>query len=683
LLAAAFRSTEPRLVRVRRDACDACRQAAATSQGRWTPVVASLIYDRTSRELDGEAAERDRLSRLKLEADCRLRLLPELINPGSCAIGVTGPGERRLAAAPARGRRLTWSVAVLTAPRRRPTLEATLAGLAAAGFNEVRLFAEPGSRIPASAANLPVVRHSRQQGQLRNFCFAAENLLRQDPAADCYAVFEDDIAPARGLRGWCDGQFWPGGHGVVSLFTSRVMSDDRVGWQTLNLGRYRTFGCQAFVFQGAALREFLADEVVRRHLARGHPGADAVLGEWALMRGVGIAYHSPSPVQHVGDVSSIDRHQLGRVGPAVAVGDVEEIPAWRPPPARFGRVGLVGWNTASGLGYQNRDIAIHLPVDRWLAPQHPHYARLERPPMPGEYRAASSPRARDRTLDRWFGGLDWLLFVEQPYIYWFAQVAREKGISVACVPNWEWLTTSLDWLPYVDLMICPTRTTFNMLRGWRQDLGFAFDVVYAPWAIDAGRFPFRRRERCRRFLFVNGTAGVWARRPDGSKTLYRRKGAELIAATARLLKSVPFIVYSQDPTLPPMPANVEVRPPPRDNADLYRDGDVCVQPSHWEGLGLQLLECQAAGLPLVTTDAPPMNEVRSFRAVPADESELVFVLGDQPVDAHLIRPEVLADVLNDIYGADVREASESARTYIERERSWPRLRELLTGWLTA
>jgi hypothetical protein len=78
-----------------------------------------------------------------------------------------------------------------------------------------------------------------------------------------------------------------------------------------------------------------------------------------------------------------------------------------------------------------------------------------------------------------------------------------------------------------------------------------------------------------------------------------------------------------------------------------------------------------------------MDECRPFRAVPVAETELVFVYGDQPVDSHLVRPEALAEVLHQVHGVDLREASEQARAYIERERSWPRLRQTLAAWLTA
>ncbi len=683
-LAAAFGSDDDRLVRVRRDACAACCRAGGGSPSN--PVLASLIYRRAGERLAGRppGPDADRLARLKREARHRLPLLSGRVSRAPGALGVVGAGEHRLPAAPdAGGRPLTWAVAVLTAPRRSPTLAAALASLRDAGFDEVHLFAEPGADIPAPWVHLPATRHPQRQGQLRNFVHAAQTLLDRYPGADCYAVFEDDVSAARGLRRWCDGQFWPGGHGVVSLYTSRVVCDDRPGWQALNLGRYRTFGALAFVFRRDALRALLADADVRAHIDRGHPGADAVVGEWALKCGAGIAYHSPSLIQHEGATSSLVGHDIGRVGRATAVASVGDLASWRPPPPRLGAVGLVGWNTATGLGYQNRDLAAHLPVARWLAPRHPRIARLPRPLIPGKYWAPWGRDVSPRDQFAWLDGLDWLLFVEEPYLPGIAQRARVRGISVACVPNWEWLHPDLDWLPYVDLMLCPTAATYRMLRRWRRDLGFAWDVVHAPWPIDPGRFTFRRRETCRRFLFVNGTAGVPARRLDGSFTPYRRKGIEAVAAAARLLKGVPFLVYSQDRDLPPLPDNVEVRRPPRDNADLYRDGDVFVQPSHWEGLGLQLLECQAAGLPLVTTDAPPMNECRPYRTVPVAGAELVFLCGDQPVDSQLVRPEDLAAVLAEMVGTDLRAASEQARAYIEQERSWPRSRETIAAWLTA
>jgi glycosyltransferase involved in cell wall biosynthesis len=42
---------------------------------------------------------------------------------------------------------------------------------------------------------------------------------------------------------------------------------------------------------------------------------------------------------------------------------------------------------------------------------------------------------------------------------------------------------------------------------------------------------------------------------------------------------------------------------------LFASAHVCVAPSRWEGLGLHLYESMALGLPVITNDNPPMNEV--------------------------------------------------------------------------
>jgi len=42
---------------------------------------------------------------------------------------------------------------------------------------------------------------------------------------------------------------------------------------------------------------------------------------------------------------------------------------------------------------------------------------------------------------------------------------------------------------------------------------------------------------------------------------------------------------------------------------LFASADVCLAPSRWEGLGLHLYEATALGLPIITNDNPPMNEL--------------------------------------------------------------------------
>ena len=53
--------------------------------------------------------------------------------------------------------------------------------------------------------------------------------------------------------------------------------------------------------------------------------------------------------------------------------------------------------------------------------------------------------------------------------------------------------------------------------------------------------------------------------------------------------------------------------PTDEHLRLFASCDVCLGPSRWEGLGLFLYEAIAFGMPQITNDSPPMNEVVTRR----------------------------------------------------------------------
>ncbi len=323
------------------------------------------------------------------------------------------------------------------------------------------------------------------------------------------------------------------------------------------------------------------------------------------------------------------------------------------------RLGLVGWCADTGLGYQNIDLWRHLPFERWLAPRHPRARNLQLPAS-----ATSCPRPPPAPVrDRFLQDIDTLFFCEQPLDPSILAECRRRGIRTACWVNHEWWPArGYD----VDQAIAPVRYTVGVL----EQLGVR--AVHVPMAVDTEAFAFRQRGRVERWVFVNGYGGA-----------KRRKGLGVVLEAARR-SQVPGIVYTlrdREEIQGRAPAWVEVRQGPEDRSELYAEGEVCIQPSRWEGVGMQLLECQAAGMPLVTTAAPPMNEYEPLRTVGG--ARTTVCLKQRQTVATNVDPGSLAEVLVELHGADVSEASRRARTFVEQRHSWkivaPHLLAVLEG----
>ena len=110
--------------------------------------------------------------------------------------------------------------------------------------------------------------------------------------------------------------------------------------------------------------------------------------------------------------------------------------------------------------------------------------------------------------------------------------------------------------------------------------------------------------------------------------------------------------------------------------------DVCLSPSRWEGLGLPLYEAVAFGIPTITNDSPPMNEIVlddvngiCVDSVPWGEAGSGIPAFDPDFDQLTAAIERLAE-------PDERERlAAGALRLREGERSWQRTVEGLAGLL--
>jgi glycosyltransferase involved in cell wall biosynthesis len=224
--------------------------------------------------------------------------------------------------------------------------------------------------------------------------------------------------------------------------------------------------------------------------------------------------------------------------------------------------------------------------------------RLEDHPVDGLSEHWLPADAADSSIRALLSGLDGILFFERPA--WHPQVlrlAREMGVATVCVPMWEWFNGHAQEWQYCDLFVCPSRFTESIVRSY----GFKNTCVLT-WPLDLAQFPVRRvTGPARHFIHNAGLVDADDRKGtiDTIKAFCRLKRSD-VKLTVRMQKLVP---------LPKMDDRVEIHSGNcKSVADLYMTGDICVQPSKMEGLGFMVLEPVCSGLPVITTNYPPMNE---------------------------------------------------------------------------
>ena len=555
-----------------------------------------------------------------------------------------------------------WSYGVTTVPARIDDglLKRTIDSLALAGFASPRIFIDglmPKSD-PKWLDEYIVVERGENLRTFGNWVMTAWEIYIRNPLADFFAIFQDDFVAVRNLRQYIEASKFPA-KGYLNLYTFPQNEQPKKGfYQTAN---QKGLGAVALIFSNEGLRTCLGSgHMINRpqNKNRGWRAVDGGIVTGMNKEGWKEFVHNPSLVQHTGDKSSMGNraHEKASTFPGEdfdAMGllaPVESVEANVEPDKL--RIGLVGYHAASGLGEVNRQIAEYIGISTWLVRPHRNQAR-GKPEVPG-VEVLMGDVSNARLVNAFLSKVDVVVFAETEYFPGLIKEAKRRGKRIVCVPMIEWTPVG-GWTKDINLFVCPTGQSYLSLHKELPCASFA-------WPFDTSRFQFRQRSLCQRFLFINGNGGVGG-----------RKGAAVVQEAKRLWPEMPLVVRSQKPL--DWPAGTEVLPPVKENSDLYSEGDVLLMPHSVDGIGLELMEAMASGMPVVATDAPPWNEYPLLRSISTDIAPKKI---KRTIPWCSPSPQDLVRICKELVGQDISYSSSECRKFAEENR-WQGRAEEFTG----
>lgn len=557
---------------------------------------------------------------------------------------------------------MKWSYGITTVPARfNDLLPQTLLSLREAGFTEPRIFIDGAGTLPEYLKQYSITQHVPKLRTAGNWITAAWELYLREPHAERYAVFQDDFVTYTNLREYLERCAYPH-HGYLNLYTFPENNKSMRGWYLSNqLGR----GAVALVFSNEALRHLLSQPYFvdrPQDPQKGHILIDGGIVETMKKSGWQEYVHNPSLVQHTGKHSSMGSrtHDLADTFLGEGYDAMKLLPKpttdIQPIAGRHNRVGLVGYHTATGLGELNRQLVAYADIDSWLVRPHPKLGVLDTKPDVDMIICANGNIGK---MDSFLNSVDTVLFCEMPFYDELVTTARRLKKRIVCVPMLEWMPAGCKgWPKMCDLFICPTQQAY-------EDFRYTVPCINFPWPVDTARFKFNPRGWCKRFLFVAGHGGY-----EG------RKGIAVVQEALSLWPDMPLTVISQTETSL-LGSNVHTYPPPTHNYELYEHGDVLISPHSVDGLGLEPMEAMACGMPVITTDGAPWNEIPAIGKIKATVTTKRI---KRPVNWYLPDARSLVKVCKDIYETSIAEESKKAREWAE-ERSWEKLAARFKGLL--
>jgi glycosyltransferase involved in cell wall biosynthesis len=261
----------------------------------------------------------------------------------------------------------------------------------------------------------------------------------------------------------------------------------------------------------------------------------------------------------------------------------------------FKKWAVVGFKDETGIGRMCQDIRSVLGIGKHMVAPSERLASKNNF-LDSEYLMTESLSMDE--LCHQLKGLIGIICIER--IHWhklLIKAAKSLGLKIICVPMWEWFRgTDQDW-KIVDRFLCPNLKSLGILKSYGYNNAFIIN-----WTLDISSLPHRK---------VEGSAHTFIH-SVGLIDHDDRKGTKLVIEAFKRVKktNLKLILRIQKPSnLQKIDNRIEILTGNLEKpSELYKEGQVAIQPSRMEGLGFMVLEPICCGLPVITTNGAPMNE---------------------------------------------------------------------------
>lgn len=324
------------------------------------------------------------------------------------------------------------------------------------------------------------------------------------------------------------------------------------------------------------------------------------------------------------------------------------------------KLGLVGWPSDTGVGMELKDALRYLPVESVFYMDH-----IGKPLSSDFVGRTAGVGDLSKKMDAFLQSskVDTILSWETPGAWEFPDLWQRRGVRWFCVVHWDWFAPKQVEAWKKGRLIAP----FHAAQiGLELIYGLKSTQLQVP--VDTERIPYRQRGKAQKFMTVYGHGGP----------ADRRAIREIVEAWRLMGDQAPSLeVFAQRPIKElegvqiPIQVNIKIGNLPK-VADLYSRADVAVLPSKYEGVGLSLIEAQAAGLPVITTDMDPMRRIAPEYLVSGQTGDLEIMEGHK-LSICTPNPISIAGRVKELVNQDISDSSRRARHRIQESYSWQAL----------